>query len=482
VPQGTPSWNAVFEIEGNAVDDSGAGLPEDWNSIINNPIPLGTSGSISGPAGNALVRTFVSDPAISTDLIYTGGGSKDFNDIPDWAQVAKGTGPPKDDIEHAFAARYTNPTDGHAILVFGGDRGTNNGDANIGFWFFQGAVAPNNSGGFTGNHVNGDVFVLSAFSGGGGTSTIRVLVWVGNPDTAGPGGADSGALARCAAFGAGSFIDVKSDTTEFPQGSLCDITGSHPDSGTGVTNGASVEISWQYQNFDSSQGGKAPQGSGVTCTTPNCFVPQPDFFEGVVDLTALGLANQCFSSFLLETRSSSEVSAVLKDFALGSFSTCACSVTPSSAAVCDGATTQFCAVNPEGAPGPFTYVWDGINDTAHTQQCLTTGVAGTHTVVITDGNGNTTTCSATLTVNPSPTITVTVDTSCADSIILTAHATGGTGPFQFNWDGAGFSTTGTRVVSTGPSAHTVVVKNAEGCESTKTVHVGICCRDCDPTP
>jgi hypothetical protein len=62
---------------------------------------------------------------------------------------------------------------------------------------------------------------------------------------------------------------------------------------------------------------------------------------------------------------------------------------------------------------------------------------------------------------------------------LTASATGGTAPFQFNWDGAGFSTTATKVVGIGPSTHTVEVKNAEGCTSSKTVHVGLCCRDCD---
>jgi len=479
-----PAWDEVFEIEGNAVDDSGPGLPDDWNDLNPGNISVNDSTSVTGAFGNAQIATFVSDPAISTDLIYTGGGSKDFNEISDWGQVAKGTGPPKDDVEHAYAAKYVT-SGNHSILVFGGDRLTNNGDANIGFWFFQNAVGPNDSGGFSGLHKNGDVFILSAFSGGGGSSTIRALVWVGEPDTAGPGGTDSGALARCNAFGAGSVIDPKSDTTAFPQGSLCDITGSHPNSGTGVTNGplgTSISISWQYKNTDSTQGGKAPAGTGVTCTSAPCNIPSPDFFEGVIDLTDLGLAGECFSSFLLETRSSAEVSAVLKDFALGNFNTCACSVTPLSASVCAGSTTQFCAVNPLGAPGPFTYKWDGIDDTAHTQQCLTTGDAGTHKVVITDANGNVTMCEGTLTVNPSPSITVVVDTSCADSITLTASATGGTAPFQFNWDGAGFSTTATKGVSIGPSTHTVEVKNAEGCTSSKTVHIGLCCRDCDPTP
>ncbi|PYX51450.1 MAG: hypothetical protein DMG79_03015, partial [Acidobacteria bacterium] len=52
-----------------------------------------------------------------------------------------------------------------------------NGDANIGIWFFQNNVGPNGSGGFTGSHVDHDVFLISAFTGGGGTSTIEVLEW-----------------------------------------------------------------------------------------------------------------------------------------------------------------------------------------------------------------------------------------------------------------------------------------------------------------
>src|SRR5882724_9706882 len=211
VPVATPSWDAVFQIEGDAVDPIPATLPDDWNDLNPGNIPTSTQTSVTGPAGHAVIRTFISDPAISTDLIYTGGGSKVFNDTSDWGQVAKGTGPPKDDIQHAYAAKYINATDSHSILVFGGDRATNNGDANLGFWFFQNPIAPNSSGGFTGLHKNGDVFVLSAFSGGGGTSTIRVLVWVGTPNPALPG---QTSVDRCALFGDGTgTIDPKSDST-----------------------------------------------------------------------------------------------------------------------------------------------------------------------------------------------------------------------------------------------------------------------------
>ena len=62
--------------------------------------------------------------------------------------------------------------------------------------------------------------------------------------------------------------------------------------------------------------------------TPGTFPPQ-SFFEGGVNLNAIfGAGNvPCFSSFLAETRSSSSITAQLKDFAEGSFDLCKITVT-----------------------------------------------------------------------------------------------------------------------------------------------------------
>ena len=68
------------------------------------------------------------------------------NDIPSWTYKFGSEGTAKDDLNHAFAAEYTcgNTTActshnavGHKILMFGGDRWSNNGTANLAFWFFQ---------------------------------------------------------------------------------------------------------------------------------------------------------------------------------------------------------------------------------------------------------------------------------------------------------------------------------------------------------
>ena len=75
---------------------------------------------------------------------YTGGGSKDVRNIPDWQYATSNdVVPDKDDLADAFAAAYTRPGHDldHTIIYFGVDRYDNNGDAETGFWFFQDPVA-----------------------------------------------------------------------------------------------------------------------------------------------------------------------------------------------------------------------------------------------------------------------------------------------------------------------------------------------------
>jgi hypothetical protein len=55
--------------------------------------------------------------------------------------------------------------------------------------------------------------------------------------------------------------------------------------------------------------------------TSNAF-QAGDYFEGGLNLTALGLQNECTSSFLMNTRSSQSVDSALQDFALGQVGSC----------------------------------------------------------------------------------------------------------------------------------------------------------------
>jgi hypothetical protein len=533
-PVSAISWENVFEIDGDARDSTCGDitnplctdqvLPDDWNDFLPGNVDVNTTGAIqgSGPPGNALVWSFITDPPLKTDLIYTGGGSKDFNEITSWKQVARGTGPPKDDVEHAYAAKYHDTVTGHDVLVFGGDRPTNNGDANIGFWFFQNPINPVTSGpdkgSFTGTHKNGDVFVLSAFAGGGGNvGQIRVLVWVGDDPTT--------AASVCTAAPYGGVIDPKSDTTDFPQGSLCDITKPNSTSGTGITNSGDIQVSWQYLNKDN----KTTCTTPGTNTPPGCTIPTPDFFEGAVDLNVLGLANECFASFLLETRSSNEVSAVLKDFALGGFANCSVDVTKtvSPDKVCTGVPTDvtytYSVTNPTGSTLTVTLVDDNgtpgnaaddfcvVPDNAscstysassascsftlapnETKSCMHTinGLTLTtdpRTNIVTatataGGTQTTATASATVKVNPTPSVSISA-TACGTSVTLTANPSGGSGGgdpanYTYLWS-TGATSPSISVTAAGP--YSVTVKDANACADDSTATVGVCCVNC-PTP
>src|SRR6266511_647550 len=201
-----PGIAHVFEIEGNVCNDSAEGT--DWNEVNPPTDPACDPGFVTGDrdgAGPVQLATFVIDTC-PDDRVYTIGSSKDFNDIEGNWHSTIGSVPDKDEITHAYAAISIVPTNaatddvtgdgtaGDRVLTFGGDRFATNGDANIGFWFFQNAVSVDPAtGDFQGTHVNGDLFIVSAFTGGGGTSTIDVYEWVGTPL--------SGAATLCTSFG-----------------------------------------------------------------------------------------------------------------------------------------------------------------------------------------------------------------------------------------------------------------------------------------
>lgn len=262
---------APFELDGNATSSATAG--DDWD-VVNNG------------GGSALAKTgLVVDRPESAFAQYSGGGSKDEQNIPNWRHRA-GTPPAKDDLTNAYAAGYENPDNGHLILVFGMDRFDTSGSAQLGFWFLQEDVRPVAGGTWNGTHVNGDVLALVNFANGGTVPTIQIFKWVnGVPVSQG-----SGQSVLCT----GGFI---------PGGqNFC-----------GITNSVSVPAPWPYENKD----------VGVT----NQFPPGA-FFEGAIDLTNLGLAG-CFNQFLAESRSSTSITATLKDFASPSQGFNFCEVTVS---------------------------------------------------------------------------------------------------------------------------------------------------------
>jgi hypothetical protein len=301
----------VFELDGNALTSAS----DDWQDVFNN-------------TDSALVASFTNDGALNA-TIFTGGGSKDPIDIDHWAWKNEAGGlPDKDNLLDGFAARYSlaatlpggncpngtgtgpdNPFDPSVpcvVLFFGSDRFDNSGDAQQGFWFFQNRITlgTNALGGgqvFNGVHANGDLLIISDFSNGGDVSTIRIFTW------------DTACLAAnrpdldCA--------DANLRTLATSDAANCATVGAG-DAFCGIVNANTITLPWSFRDKSATPTNQALNG---------------EFFEGGVNLSVLGLADECFSSVAAETRSSTSTTATLKDFILGEFGVCdaTISTTPS---------------------------------------------------------------------------------------------------------------------------------------------------------
>lgn len=290
--------DGVFQIDGDVLHNP-TGSGDDWQDLFT----CTASGCVSSGLGAAVARSWVGDPAPGS--IFTGGGSKDQIDISQW-RWKDGSVPDKDDLTSGFAARY-NGTDPR--LYFGADRLANNGDAQIGTWFFQtsiflcGGTGPNGVPAGTGGCVAGtfvtqsgalahqqvgNILILSNFTNGGGTSNIAAYVVTAFvPD---------GAVSLQLIAGGGGPGNLSCDGND----DLC-----------AATNAADTPALGAYY---------VPK-FGTAGTYPN-----ESIFEGGLALQPFGLQFECFGSFLDETRSSQSITAVLKDFVLGGFEQCSAAI------------------------------------------------------------------------------------------------------------------------------------------------------------
>lgn len=308
VPARAVHATGAFELEGNAVNDAVAG--DDWDNVchqvtITNDTASALPDQCAG-ASNTSGATAVSwtDDGSLNASIFTGGGSKDPQDISSWAwKDGSGGLPDKDNLLHSFAARYsltpsstTCPSTGPTceVLFFGSDRYDNSGDAQQGFWFLQNAVglgtnAVGGGTGFSGVHRAGDLLVISDFSNGGTTSTITVYAWDPTCKKAG-----------------GSCGDANLRTLETSDDAKCGPTLPSNDSFCGIVNPADgTTAPWSFTDK-----------SGLSTYLNG------ELYEGGINLSALGLDDECFSTVVSETRSSTSTVATLKDFVLGSFGSC----------------------------------------------------------------------------------------------------------------------------------------------------------------
>lgn len=313
----------IFELDGNAENSTPTPAGDDWHTFF-------PTGGPSNGAGSALIESFATE-GLANVSIFTQGGSKDINGIGQWRHT-DGSVPPKDQLENAFAAAYQVGPD--LLLYFGADRYANNGDANLGMWFLQSDVGLNPDGTFSGEHVDGDIFVVSGFTSGGQTSELAVYTWTGDDAT-------------------GSLTLVTSTSTD----ALCvsSATGAH--TRCAITNSGGQASGWDYT---------PKSGSANT-------YPVASFFEGGINVTQLlGGTTPCFSTFILETRSSTSETAQLKDFILGNFSLCGIEMTKACPATVNGTTYPI----PNATFDKWVYRFGGI--------VKNTGVGALHNVTVTD--------------------------------------------------------------------------------------------------
>jgi hypothetical protein len=300
----------AFELDGNAVNGSAPG--DDWDNVchqVTKTLPAADQQcKTAADTTGASAVSWVAEPNLNS-TIFTGGGSKDPQNINKWAwKDGAGGLPDKDNLLHSFAARYPSTSDGD-VLFFGSDRYDNSGDAQQGFWFFQNKITLNgtSSGSFNGLHKNGDLLVVSDFSNGGTTSTITVYKW----DT------------RCTKTG----VQVDDDNNPTTPSLTCgdanllilatsnsaNCANPNPDTACGIVNPAENPLTKAPWTFLDKSG--------------NTNYLNGEFFEGGVNLSELGLGNECFSSVASETRSSTSTTAVLKDFVLGQLANCQADMT-----------------------------------------------------------------------------------------------------------------------------------------------------------
>jgi len=284
-----------FELDGNALSDGGV----DWATLY--------GAAATGGQTNGGVYSGLEVDGSGNKTIFA-GNSKDILDIGDWQWKDEAGGlPDKDNITNASA--FAKAVDGKLVIYAHADRFANDGDAQMGFWFFQKEVLPVNvrKGGaftFSGTHVVNDLLVLANFENGGQSVTVKAYKWVGGANP----------------------------LQEIGTGAKCGASSSNQ---CGIANEGLTPIAspWSYSPKQGAAG-------------PPYFFPTASFFEVAINVTdALGVT-PCFASFLAETRSSSSTSATLKDFSGGKFNVCGIEI----AKACTGG-----SINADGKSIKYTF-------------------------------------------------------------------------------------------------------------------------------
>jgi len=357
-----------FQLDGDVIHSTTTSVPPgttqllDWDSFFDSsgaPIAGSLTGGFTNSGFSPDFATNADGSFNTADQTTFATGSKDtLNPTPGWQCNFDNNVNSKIDVMNAYAAAYT-AGNGDQIIYFALERNANTGDGNVAFWFLQedvGCVSAGPSTPFTGNHKDGDVLVVSAFTNGGGVSTIDAYRW------------DGGAT--------GSL-----NTTPVAHGVDCKVTAGH-DSVCATTNSGALPITgpittpWLTSNKDN--------GVGHTLQTS-------EFFEGGIDLTENKLGGRCFNVFIADTRSSQSLTATLFDFARGRLGECSVVLTTTPSSTAD---RTFGSTTPITDTADIVGSTSGGGGTAPTPTgtvtfylCSPAQLSPTNTGICTDANG-----------------------------------------------------------------------------------------------
>ena len=267
--------NLFIEMDGNAEDD---GDPRtDWNTLFNT-MPLGYSfvdDNNAGPAGNEDVSVY-----------HT--GNKDTLLLAAGACTAKTNVNPNLDYEHGYASTFDSV---NTQIAFGANRRAENGDKALGVWFMQEEAScdpydPVNPGIWQGDRTPGDIFLVAEFTRGGDIGSIVGYTW------------DPTVKDNLRMIFEADEADCQAGLAHHAESEEACLT----------TNGARGDDPNIYTTTTAWDGDKDPGA----------------FIEGIVDMTLIfGQGNEpCFSTVLMEGRSSTSVKANLHEYILVPIETC----------------------------------------------------------------------------------------------------------------------------------------------------------------
>ena len=263
-------------------------------------------------------------PTVGDPTAYTGAGSETNGDLLTADTYGPGSVPNKDDLSNVYALAHIDATAAHtppagdvgvSEVFFGAERVVNSGDSHIDFEFLQGTVGLVSdkdrkgntlcSGTFSGDRTEGDFLLSVDFTTGGNFGGIQLYRW------------DCKLPAKGQPY-----------PTQPADGTVCNPPKSGPTPGphyqpTG-TDAVQINVNG-HPNNDNSIENNIKCGGWVCRNadgTPNSQILTNELMEGGIDLKQLGFTG-CVSTFLPHTRSSQSFTAVLKDFEIIPFSTCA---------------------------------------------------------------------------------------------------------------------------------------------------------------